>query len=397
MKPIQIKKPFSNYLHCFFLFISVFFVLSVSAQNYTVTDKITIVKMFNGQQPSGTAVLTINEPCGYPKTPDCGKPIKKIYNLNSKRQYNSGTTFRTHDNYTILLRANGSTSQVQPNSSNRIKLNNGNEVHDPKGVVGIIADQARDLNKSIIINGHNVSAKMKTTEFWVQTNGGQTKFTPVEGTISIIEKVAVTVGNSKFTNTTENRERSRNATFPVRTERSGGDAAYSTGVQANKNYNSVNDAITTINAYINQYRNAMYPEELAEAYILLGEFYLNIQHYENAMICFNYSAELYTDIDPTGLNAMEAELYLAEAEIYSNQPNAKAGINSLIDELIDDLNYYYEEYVSAGESGENNIQAGYCYNLVDTMDLLGWAYDLIDNEPEADKYYAAAEKYPCQY
>jgi len=397
MKPIQIKKPSHNYLQCCFLFISVFFFLSASAQNYGVTDKITIIKMFNGQQPSTSAVLTITEPCGYPKTEGCGKPIKGQYPFDTSRQYNSGTTFMTHENYTILLRANGSTSQVQPNSSNRIKLKNGNEVHDPKGVVGIIADKARDLNKSIIINGHNVSAKMKTTEFWVQTSGGQTKFTPVEGTISIIEKVPVTVGNNKFQNVTENRERPRNSTFPIRTERSGGEAAYSTGGQANKNYNSVNDAISRINAYLKQYGNTMYAEELAETYILLGEFYLNTLQYENAMICFDNSAEIYTDIDPTGLNAMEAELYLAEAEIYSNEPGAEDGVESLIDELIENLNYYYEEYVYAGEIGENDIQTDYCYDLVDTMDLLGWAYDLIDNEAEADKYYAAAEKYPCQY
>ena len=302
----------------------------------------------------------------------------------------------THDNFTILLKSNGATSQVQPRSSNMIKLKNGNEVHNPKGVVGIIAEKTRDLSKSIIINGHNVSAKMKTTEFWVQTSGGQTKFSPVEGTISIIEKVPVTVGYTKFQDQSEDRERARDATFPIRTERSGGQADYSTGEQANKNYNSVDDAISKINAYINQYGNTMYPEELAETYILLGEFYLSIPHYDNAMICFDNAAEIYTEIDPTGLNAMEAELYLAEAEIYANEPDAKNVVRDLIDELLGDLEYYYDEYVYAGEIGEYNIQTDYCYDLVDTMDLLGWAYDLIDNEPEADKYYQAAANYPCQ-
>lgn len=393
------RKALHNNLQCLILCVSaiLFFVLSTNAQNYGVTDKITIIKMFNGQQPATSAILTINEPCGYPKIEGCGKPIKLNVPFNRNRQYNSGTTFMTHDNYSILLRANGSTTQVQPNSSNRIKVQNGNEVHSPKGVVGIIADKSRDLNKSIIVDGINASAKMKTTEFWVDTRGGQTRFEPVEGTISIIEKVPVTIGFKKFEDKTEDRERARNATYPIRTERSGGQAAYSTGQKGSINYNSPYDAITKINAYINQNKNYMFPEELAETYILLGEFYLNTRQYENAMICFDYSAEVYTYTDPTGLNALEAELFLAEAQIYSNDPDGYVAAKDTIEELLDQLDYYYEEYVYAGQIGEVDIQTDYCYELVDTFDLLGWAYDLLNNEVEADKYYQAAAKYPCQY
>ena len=395
MRSTRINKPSKQPTFCLFVFF--LFVLTTHAQNYGVSDKITIIKMFNGDVPSPSAKLTINEPCGYPATPNCGKPVTNVFPLNVQRQYNSGTTFMTHDNYTVLLKANGTVSQVSPRSSNMIKIDSkGNEVHNPKGVVGIVAEKTRDISKSIIINGHNVSAKMKTTEFWVDTSGDQTKFSPVEGTILIIEKVPVTVGHTKFQDKTENRERARNTTFPVRTERSGGEAAYSTGQQASKNYNSVNDAIVNLNAYINQNKNYMYPEELAETYILLGEFYLNTQHYENAMICFDNSAEIYTYIDPTGLNALEAELYLAEAQIYSNDPDGYTAVEETIEELIGDLEYYYNEYVYMGQIGAYEIQTDYCYEVVDTMDLLGWAYDLIDNEAEADKYYQALESYPCQ-
>ena len=394
MRSFKINKPSNQPVFCFFLFL--FFVLIADAQNYGATDKITIVKMFNGQQAWNSAVLTINEPCGYPKTEGCGKPIKGQYPFDTKRQYNSGTTFMTHENYTILLKANGSISQVQPNSSNRIKLTNGNEAHSPKGVVRIVAEKSRDLTKSIIINGKNVSAKMKTTEFWVDTRGEQTKFSPVEGTISIVEKVPVTVGFNKFQDQTEDRERARNATYPVRTERSGGQAAYTTGTQSAKNYNSVDDAIFKINEYLKQNSSYMYPEELAETYILLGEFYLNKDQYQNAITCFDYSAEIYTVIDPTGLNALEAELFLAEAQIYSGDPDGIVAVKETIEELLENLGYYYEEYVYAGEVEEYDIQRDYCYELVDALDLVGWAYDLINNEPEADKYYQAAANYPCQ-
>jgi tetratricopeptide (TPR) repeat protein len=140
----------------------------------------------------------------------------------------------------------------------------------------------------------------------------------------------------------------------------------------------------------------MDPEELAETYILLGEFFLSEEDYENAMTSFNNAANIYTDIDPLGVNAMEAELYLAEAEIYSNEPNAVSGVLGLIDELLDNLEYNLEEYNYAGEIGEYDIQNDYCYELVNTNDLLGWAYDLIDNEAAADEYYRYAESYPCQ-
>jgi len=381
------------------IFISIsflFIVYSTSAQSYGGIDKIAIIKMFNGQQPSATAYLTINEPCGNNRPPNCGKQSQEMVSLNPNRQYNSGTTFTTHDNYTILVRSNGVTSQIQPNSSNMIKSTNGNEVHNPKGVVGIIADKSRDLSKSIIINGHNVSAKMKTTQFWVDSRGAQTKFSPVEGTITILEEVSVNIGNKKFEDKTENRERARDATFPVRTERSGGEPDYTTGQQQSKNYNTVYDAISTINTYIQQYGSNMYPLELADTYILLGEFYLNTGQYNNAISCFDYSAEIYTDVDPTGLDALEAELYLAEAQIYSNDPDGYDAVTETIDELLGDLQYYYEEYIYAGQIEEYDIQTDYCYQVVDTMDLLGWAYDLLDNEDEADKYYEAAEAYPCQ-
>lgn len=394
MKSLQFKKSPNLAFYFFLTFLCFYF--SAHSQNYGVTDKITIIKMFYGQQPSASAVLTITEPCGYPKTEGCGKPIKAQYNFDPNRQYNSGTTFMTHDNYTILLRANGSTTQVSPNSSNRIKVKDGNEVHSPKGIVGVVADKARDIRKSIIIEGNNVSAKMKTTEFWVDTRGGQTKFSPVEGTITILEKVPVTVGNQVFKDQTEDRERARDATYPLRTERSGGDAAYLTGQQSAKNYDSVNDAIYNINNYINQNSDYMYPEELADTYILLGELYLNNKDYRNAKICFNNSAEIYTYIDPTGLYALEAELYLAEAQIYSNDADGYTAVKTTIDELIDQYYYYYEEYVYAGEIQEYDIQTSYCYDLVDTLDLLGWAYDLINNETEADRYYNAAANYPCQ-
>jgi tetratricopeptide (TPR) repeat protein len=396
MKSIILNPP-SNQSICIFLFTVLFGVSFAHAQNYGEANKMTIIKMFNGDRPEASAVLTINEPCGYPATPNCGKPIKGVYNYNPRQQYNSGTTFMTHDNYTVFIKANGSISKVSPNSSTMIKMDNkGNESHTPKGVVGIVAEKTRDLSKSIIINGRNVSAKMKTTEFWVDTRGEQTKFSPVEGTISIIEKVPVTIGGNVFKDESENREHARSSTYPVRTERSAGQEPYSTGQQASKNYDSVTEAINQIADYVNNFGNTMDSEELAETYVLLGEFYLNTMNYDNAKIAFDNAANIYTDIDPLGMNAMEAELYLSEAEIFSNDPNAVSGVKKLIQELLENLNYNLEEYNYAGQIGAYDIQNDYCYELVNTNDLLGWAYDLIDDEVAADEYYGYAESYPCQ-
>lgn len=388
MNTIQIYNP-SKLIIYFYL--GFFLITNLTSAQFQIVGM-----QYNG--PSGwvtvtQAHLTISEP---------GKqPYTQNVQYDYAKQYASGTTFTTHENTSISIMYKGQTQVMYPNSTLKVVIeSNGIKAQTLKGTVNhVLKDVKQKVGFYKAGNGYTW-AHAEGTQFIVQANGQSknVKIQTSEGRVTIVDQVPVIINQSATTKIGGKAGAELNTT--VRTTNSAGQQAYVTNQGAKKiQYQTYGEAIEAFEQetlYKEQIGNA-YVEELAENYSLIGELYMEIGEFDKAIEplgkAFNYLSEL----DDEDLYIIDIYLYYCEALLNSTDThNRQYGdqlTNKIISILKSELDDYLMDYNYAYEDGDEEWAWDLCYDLVDINEYLGWAYELLDNYPEATEYYNLAATY----
>lgn len=386
MKNHQINKPYSKFLHHYFIcFIFLLFSTVSSAQ-------FIIAGMQNNGQVVHIAKLTIHEPGQAPYTASV--------QYNPSKQYPFGTTITTFDT-AVSTTYKGQRQIIHPNSALKlIKEQYGIKAQTVKGTVDhILKDVKQNVGFYKAGNGYTW-AHAEGTQLRVQAAGQSKKVNieTYEGRINIIDQVPVKINQTATTNIGGKKVGSELNTT-VRTSKTAGQA-YTSGQNSRtivyQTYEEAIDAFVR-DTYNKEQSGTAYVEELAENYSLIGELYMEIGQFEKAIEPLGKAVEFMAMSDPEDIYILDTSLYLCEAMISTNVPEyINIGNNlavEIINILIPELNEYITEYKYAQQYQDDDWAWDLCYDLVDINEYLGWAYELLNNYDKADEFYDWADKY----
>ncbi|MCZ6594214.1 MAG: tetratricopeptide repeat protein [Bacteroidetes bacterium] len=243
-------------------------------------------------------------------------------------------------------------------------------------------------------NGRGTTSAARGTEFTFtdmsEGNNEQAIITTEKGSINIIDKVPVTIGGKS----TATNKRGKPLTKAVSRIQNEGDGLF-TSSNYPVDYDDIAQAISYVADEINFIED---PEARADNLLCLGDLFMDYNQPQNAIDPFSQAMLIFEDYyGEEDLDALEAKLSFAEALVESgNQEQANLALNSaneilqeLVEINIEDLNYITElEYI---EPEDDEAYEVICDELMEIYGLLGWVYEIADDEATSNQYYNAME------
>ncbi|MCA0132130.1 tetratricopeptide repeat protein [Winogradskyella alexanderae] len=348
----------------------------------------------SGWQKSNQAHLTILEPGKQAYT---GNVV-----IDYAKKYPSGTTFTTHANTSISVFYKGQTQIMHPNSTLKVIVDNsGIKAQTLKGTVQHALNDVKNKVGFYRAGNGYTWAHAEGTQFTVEAAGNKSKAVRIstsEGRVIITDEVPVSINQAAVTQG-GGREGHRDLKAVVRTSHTAGQQ-YTTGSNAQPiRYATYEEAIMAFEREVIKLEatGMAYYEELADSYTLIGELYLDLGWFDNAISPLNKAVEYTNLADPDDILILDSILYLAEAYLNSSDNiNRNTGYNittELINGLIPELNSYIEQYNYANQMQDEDWAWDLCYDLVDINEYLGWSYMLLNNIDKANEFYVWADTY----
>ena len=342
----------------------------------------TIQKLeFNGTEV-GQVELTIALPKQQPQN----------MRVSKNQTFASGTLFAVPANTVVWLGSNANHQRLGPGSRHMAAAGPKGESH--KTFWGSVTHYVKNKLNFYKASGPSTKQQgaVKGTIFTVSAVGKDVKFSTKEGRVAISQKVGV--------NIKEQSQNSRNRSPQLETTKT----SYLDAGREQLYYHNSNEQITfasyeqAINAFQQEldklYLDGEDAEFIVEYYTLLGELFLDDERYEDAIETFETAIELYEDeLDP--YDPLLADNYLGLAEAFFMAGYQDEGIQTwnkatsfIVRDLETneiDLNYFIqiEDYDTAWGIG---------LDVVDNLDNLGWAYYLINDTVNGDKFYSMARE-----
>lgn len=342
----------------------------------------TIVKLeYNGSEV-GQANLTIALPKQQPQ------PMS----VSKHQKFQSGTLFAVPANTVVWLGSNGNNQRLGPGSRHMASAGTKGESH--KTFWGSVKHYVKNKLNFYTASGpsNKQQGAVQGTVFTVSAVGKDVKFRTDEGRVAISRKVGV--------NITGQSQNSRNRSQQLETNKTsyldaGNEQMYYHNSNEQISFASYEQAIAAFQQELdNLYTDGEDAEFIVEYYTLLGELLLDDARYEDAIDAFETAIELYEDeLDPE--DPLLADNYLGLAEAYFRAGYQQDGTNTwhkatdfIVKDLETnelDLNYFIqiEDFETAWGIG---------MAAVDNLYNLGWAYYLINDTQNGDKFYAMARE-----
>jgi hypothetical protein len=243
-------------------------------------------------------------------------------------------------------------------------------------------------------NGKGTTAAARGTDFTFTdlSDGKEEKatITTNEGTISIIDQVPCTINGAPV----KNNRKGGVTTKSVSSTQTAGDNAYTSSDEP-LDYATLDAAISYISNEIK--RGATDPEDLADDLMCLGTLYMDMENPGEAIKAYNQAAKIYEELyGHDDMVTIEANLYLADALAGTGNSGNKSLSGNMIEDMIslllENLSFDLEDLDFLKEEDDEEMMELICEDILDTYELLGWAYDLAGNTEQRDEYYELMEK-----
>jgi len=329
-------------------------------------------------------------------------PPGKVSNLSEARVGDliaSGCKLIIPANTIILLQSPGGKQRLGSTSGKpmeyTLETSGSGENHAVKGVGAQIQNTVTKTAgyNYRVNNGKGTTAASKGTEFTFTDlsdgNVERASITTKQGTINIIDQVPCTINGEPV----KNNRKGSVTTKSVLSTQTAGDETYTSSDEP-LDYASLDAAVRNVSNEIE--RGATDPEDLADDLMCLGTLYMDMENPGEAIKAYGQAAEIYDDLyGPEDIITIEAKLNLTDALVSTGNPGNKslAGnmTKDLISLLIEKLSYDLEDFEFLKEENDGEMLELVCEDILDTYELLGWAYDIAGNTKKSDEYYQLLE------
>lgn len=266
-------------------------------------------------------------------------------------------------------------------------------------VKGIGAQIQNTVTKTVgynyrVNNGKGTTAAAKGTDFtFTDLSDGKDEkasITTKEGTISIIDQVPCTINGEPV----KNNRKGGVTTKSVSSTQTAGDNAYISSDEP-LDYATLDAAIRYISSEIK--RGATDPEDLADDLMCLGTLYMDMENPGEAIKAYGEAAEIYDELyGPEDIVTIEAKLNLTDALESTGNPGNKSLAGNMTKDLIrlllEKLSFDLEDFEFLKDENDGEMLELICEDILDTYELLGWAYDIAGDTRKSDQYYDLMEK-----
>lgn len=391
------SKP-TNTLNFYFMK-SVMTLLFVFLISHFASAQFQIVGMQVQSQTAWTPVNSVNLTISIPGQ----APYTGQVNKDARRQYPSGTTFKTPPNTSISVLHKGQIQVMAGNSALKVVvLKNGVSAQTLSGQVQhILSDVKQKVGYYRAGNGYTW-AHAEGTNFVVRASSRSksVNIQTSEGRVVITDEVPVRINQQAMTQ--GGGRDGRELKTVVRTVNTAGQQYVTKSQSQPKVFRTYAEAIAAFEAETNrlEYSGGAYYEELADKFALIGELYLDVGEYDRAQEPLAKAFEYVQALDPEDPYVIDIMLYLAEASIYGTDREVQNMGVDLIRNFIsigqEALNENIADFKYANNIGDSDWAWDLCYDLSDLYEYMGWAYDLLNQEEQANYYYKWADYYDNQ-
>jgi tetratricopeptide (TPR) repeat protein len=334
-------------------------------------------------------------------------PPGKVVNLSEARVGDliaSGSKLIIPANTIILLQSPGGKQRLGSTTGKpmeyTLETSGSGENHAVKGIGAQIQNTVTKTAgyNYRVNNGKGTTAASKGTEFtFTDLSDGKVEKASIstkEGTINIIDQVPCTINGEPV----KNNRKGGVTTKSVLSTQTAGDNTYTSSDEP-LDYATLDAAIRYIRNEIE--RGATDPEDLADDLMCLGTLYMDMENPGEAIKAYGQAAEIYDDLyGPEDIVTIEAKLNLADALVTTENPgNQSLGVkmaNKQISLLLEILSFDLEDLEFLKDENDAESLELICEDILDTYELLGWAYDITGNTEKSDEYYELMEN-GCEY
>ena len=312
------------------------------------------------------------------------------------QRFQSGTLFAVPANTVVWLGSNGNNQRLGPGSRHMASAGAKGEVH--KTFFGSVAHYVKNKLNFYRASGpsNKQQGAVKGTIFTVTAVGKDVKFFTQEGQVAVSRKVALNISEQSQNSRGRNQQLETTKTTYLN---AGNEQMYYHNSNEQITYASYEEAIAEFKRELDGlYDDGVDAEFIVEYFTLLGELYLDDGNAEMAIDSFETAIDLYEEeLDPE--DPLLADNYLGLAEAFymaGYQEDGNETWNKATSFIVRDmenneleLNYFIqiEDYDTAWSIG---------MDVVDNLYNLGWAYYLINDTTNGDKFYAMAREIESQ-
>lgn len=312
--------------------------------------------------------------------------------VSKNQKFSSGTLFAVPANTVVWLESNANRQRLGPGSRHMATAGPKGESH--KTFWGSVTHYVQNKLNFYKASGpsNKQQGAVKGTTFTVSAVGKDVKFSTAKGRVAISQKVGL--------NIKEQSQNSRNRSQPLETTKTsyldaGSEQLYYHDSNEQITFASYEEAITTFQQELDKlYLDGEDAEFIVEYYTLLGELLLDDERYEDAIEAFETAIELYEEeLDP--YDPLLADNYLGLAEAFIMAGYQDDGIetwNKAIDFIGQDLETNQIDLNYFIEIEDYDTAWGIGLDVVDNFYNLGWAYYLINDTENGDKFFALARQ-----
>lgn len=319
------------------------------------------------------------------------QPQKTVLQVNDR--FESGTIFAVPDNAVVWLNSNGNSQRLGPGSKHMASAGAKGESHQTFwGEVMHYVENKLNFYTASGPSGDKQQGAVQGTVFTVTAVGKNVNFKTQEGRVAVQQKVPL--------NISENSQSKRSKEHKLETTKTayldaGNEQTYNYNDNQQITYATYAEAIAVFKQEVDQlYTNGEDAEYIVEFYTLLGELYLDSGDSEGAIESFEIAIELYIEeLDPEDTMLGVNYLGLAEANFLADNQDAGMKIwEKAISLIVQDMenNQIDFDYFVSAEDYSTAWAIG--WNFVDNLDNLGWAYDLVSDNPQSEEFYNSARE-----
>ncbi len=341
----------------------------------------------SGLEENGTKKTQLEITVAQPKQ----QPTKIVVQINDR--FESGTIFAIPANAVVWLTSNGNSQRLGPGSKHMASAGAKGESHQTFwGDVMHYVENKLNFYTASGPSGDKQQGAVQGTVFKVTAVGRDVNFKTEEGRVAVQQKVPL--------NITENSQSKRSKEHQLETTKTtyldaGNEQTYNYNSNVPITYGSYAEAISVFKQEVDQlYSNGEDAEYIVEFYTLLGELYLDSGDSEGAIESFEIAIELYMEeLNPEDTMLGVNYLGLAEAHFMVDEQdvgmhNWEKAVSSILQNMEHneiDFNYFVS-------IGDEDAAWGIGWNFVDSLEDLGWAYDLVSDTQQSEQFYSLARE-----
>ncbi len=319
------------------------------------------------------------------------QPQKKMVQVNDR--FESGTIFAVPENAVVWLSSNGNSQRLGPGSKHMVSAGPNGESHQTFwGEVVHYVKNKLNFYTASGPSGDKQQGAVRGTIFSVTAMGKNVNFKTQEGRVAVQQKVPLKISeNSQSKRSKEHALETMKTTYVD----AGNEQTYDYNSNEQISYASYEEAIEAFRNEVDQlYDDGEDAQYIVEFYTLLGELYLDSGASLEAIDSFETAIDLYVEeLDPEDPLLGDNNLGLAEAYFMAGDQEAgMAAWEKAVALIVQDMenNQVDFEYFVSVEDYNTAWAIGWIF--VDSLDNLGWAYDLVSDTGQSEEFYNMARE-----